>query len=203
MKIYSQNNEQQIIVNYFGADFNGTCLSLGENDGKTLSNVYACILRGWNGTLVEASKNTFEKLKETHLGDDNVCLINYAIGAKNETMVFHESGELLGKGDKSLVSTIDKSELARWKNIEFTTHTVECIDFKTLLKKSVYKTFDLISIDIEGMDYIVLSQMDLTALKCKMLIVEFNGKEKQKYVDYCAKYGMRLMTENMENLFFK
>jgi hypothetical protein len=36
--MYSQNNEEQLILDYFGPVFKGTCLDLGANDGETLSN---------------------------------------------------------------------------------------------------------------------------------------------------------------------
>ena len=66
----------------------------------------------------------------------------------------------------------------------------------------LYTIFDLISIDVEGLDYDVLTQIDLTKCKCRMLIVETNGKENQKYIDYSATHGMTLMTQNAENLIF-
>jgi len=62
---YSQNNEQEIIENFFkrqeneGSDL--VLLSIGENDGKTLSNSLACIERGWRATLVEPSKRHLKK----------------------------------------------------------------------------------------------------------------------------------------------
>ena len=64
------------------------------------------------------------------------------------------------------------------------------------------QNFDIISIDIEGMDYDVLSQMNLTELDCKVLCVEFNGKDMQKYIDYAQLHGMILQHQNPENLIF-
>ena len=52
------------------------------------------------------------------------------------------------------------------------------------------------------MDYEVLIQMNLDELGCRVLCIEFNGKELQKYVDYASKYGMTLIYQNPENLIF-
>ena len=52
------------------------------------------------------------------------------------------------------------------------------------------------------MDYDVLIQMNLTELDCKVLCVEFNGKDMQKYVDYATQHGMALVQQNPENLIF-
>ena len=195
--MYSQNNEEQIILDYFGPVFKGTCLDLGANDGVTLSNTRACIERGWKGVMVDASTDMCEKLRRF-----DVEVHNVAMGNGNGFLTFYESGEHLGKGDRSLVSTIVASEMDRWTNETFTPVTVECITFATLLNRSEFKTFDLISIDIEGMDLDVLTQMDLTALGCKMLIVEFNGKYQLDFDWYCAVHGMKLYAKNAENLIY-
>lgn len=52
------------------------------------------------------------------------------------------------------------------------------------------------------MDYDVLIQMNLQELQCKVLCIEFNGKDIQKYVDYVSKHGMTLVHQNPENLIF-
>jgi hypothetical protein len=52
------------------------------------------------------------------------------------------------------------------------------------------------------MDYDVLIQMNLTELDCKILCVEFNGKDIQKYIDYAQLHGMILFHQNPENLIF-
>jgi hypothetical protein len=44
--------------------------------------------------------------------------------------------------------------------------------------------------------------MNLEELGCKVLCVEFNGLDMQKYVDYATKYGMTLVYQNPENLIF-
>ena len=198
---YSQNNEQNIILNYF-KNYKGTLLDLGANDGITFSNSYAAIRSGWKGLLVEASPNVFIDLEKLYRNNDNIQLLNVAVGMFNENITFYESGTLLNKGDISLVSTIDEEELKRWGKTKFTPKEVKCYDFKSLMELSEYKTFDLISIDIEGMDYKVLTQMNLTELECKMLIVEYNGKNEKDYVDYAAKFGMKLHSKNLENLIF-
>jgi len=195
--MYSQNNEEQIILDHFGPVFKGTCLDLGANDGVTLSNTRACIERGWKGVMVDASTEMCEKLRRF-----DVEVHNVALGNTDGFLTFYESGEHLGKGDRSLVSTIVPAEMDRWTNETFTPVTVECVTFATLLTRSAHKTFDLISIDIEGMDLDVLRQMDLTALGCKMLIVEFNGKDQPDFDWYCAVHGMKLYAKNAENLIY-
>lgn len=202
MTNYSQNTEDTIAANYFGS-FKGTLLDLGANDGMTFSNSFKLIQLGWEADLIEASPNTFTKLQKLHESNDKVKCHNIAVSNVNGRVKFYESGTLLGGSDKSLVSTVDKRELERWRGkVEFTETIVESVTFNKLLEDTKNKKFDLITIDIEGVDWIVLSQMDLTALGCKMLIVETNGKENIKFIAHCAKHNMSLFNSNQENLIF-
>lgn len=198
--MYSQNNEEQIIINYFGNDYKGTVLDLGANDGETFSNSLRVIQKGWGADLIEASPETFKKLEELHKGNDDVKCHNIAVSNVNGKIKFWESGTLLGGKDKSLVSTCNPDELKRWPNIEFTETKVDSVNFKKLITFTKYKKFDLITIDIEGVDWLVLNQMDLNELGCKMIIVETNGKETLKYVNYCSKFGFQTHSTNAENL---
>lgn len=196
---YTQNNEERYITSYF-KDFTGTLLDLGANDGKTFSNSLKLIEKGWKATLVEASPTIFTKLRNLHKDNKKVQCVNVAVGNENKNLTFYESGNLIGKEDYSLVSTIDKEELKRWPDIKFKKMEVTCFDYKNMLTFSKIKSFDFISIDIEGLDYDVLSQIDLS--KTKMLVVEFNGKEEHKYINYCKGFGMRELHRNGENLIF-
>lgn len=199
--MFSQNQEEKIIWDYFG-DFIGTFLSLGENDGITLSNTYALTLRGWGGTCVEASPKAFDRMNIVHAENKHLDLIHTAVGSHNGKIILHESGEHLGKGDVALVSSVKQSETDRWLDHVFNEVSVPCVNFNTLLGLSKHKKFDFISIDIEGMELEVLPQMDLRALGCKLLCVEFNGKDQNKYDDIVLTQGYRLIHKNGENLIY-
>ena len=205
---YGQNKEDEVtnnlIVSKYGADFKGSILDLGANDGITLSNSRYFIEKGWNGILIEAGKLPYQKLMTTLL--PNTTAINCAIGNQNGLLSFYESNNLLNADDIGLVSSLVADETQRWRNagVGYVEYMVECFTWESFLDNFHFKSqnFDIISIDIEGMDYDVLIQMNLEELECKVLCVEFNGKDMQKYVDYALKYGMTLAHQNPENLIF-
>ena len=205
---YGQNKEDEVInnliVSRYGSDFKGTILDLGANDGITLSNSRYFIENGWRGILVEAGKLPYQKLMTTIL--PNTIAINSAIGNENGVLTFYESTNLLDANDVGLVSSLVADETQRWRKagIGFTEYQVECFNWETFRDRFHLKSqnFDIISIDIEGMDYDVLIQMNLEELGCKVLCVEFNGIDMQKYCDYALKYGMTLVHQNPENLIF-
>lgn len=199
--MYSQNNEEEIIQRYFDGT-TGTFLDLGANDGITLSNTMALSLNGWSGCLVEASPKAIARLEILYEKNTKCDIVNAAIGSYNGEIILHESGEHLGKGDVALLSSVKDSELERWKTETFTPVTVPCINFATLLGLTRYNKFDFISIDIEGMELDVLPQMDLKALGCWLLCVEFNGKEQEKYDAIILPQGYKLIHKNAENLIY-
>ncbi len=205
---YGQNKEDEIInnliVSKYGSDFKGTVLDLGANDGITLSNSRFFIENGWRGVLVEAGKLPYQKLMTTIL--PNTIAINCAIGNQDGYLTFYESNNLLNNDDIGLVSSLISEETQRWRNvgIGFTEYQVECHTWNTFKNKFHLESqnFNIISIDIEGMDYDVLTQMNLAELDCKILCVEFNGINKNKYVEYANKFNLNLVNENAENLIF-
>lgn len=198
---YGQNLEDKVIENYFG-NVIGVCLSIGENDGKTFSNVYRLIQRGWQGTLVEPSYHAFPKLAELYAERPDIAIIKAAIGTENKEAVFFDSVDAVIKGTTSLLSTTIEGEKGRWgKDVNWEVSKVPMITYSKMLELSPYRQFDFISIDCEGADYDVLKQIDLADTDC--ICIEHNSKPelKQKYIDYCKPFGLtKILMDNAENI---
>lgn len=201
---YSQNNEQQIAIDYFRGVV-GTVLDIGANDGKTLSNSLAMIEHGWGGVLVEPSKKSFKQLMKLHKTRSNVQCFNVAVSDARGTMDFFESGEHLKTGDHALLSTLVESETERWKTSgeKFSKVKVEVITVQDLLKLCMAKRFEFVTIDTEGVDYKILSQLNLKELGTRMLIIETNGQDNPLFIAYCMRHGLKLVHRNFENLIFQ
>jgi FkbM family methyltransferase len=207
---FGQNLEDktisELITQKYGAEYIGSILDIGANDGITLSNSRFFYQNGWKAYLVEAGKTPFHALMSNTINFDNVFCYNIALGNENKSLTFFESSNLLNQFDKGLVSSLIPEETTKWRNagITYESYEVQCYDWNKFLSINGLKNkkFDIISIDIEGMDYEVLSQMNLTELGCKILCVEFNGANKNKYVEYANKFNLHLVNENAENLIF-
>lgn len=199
--MYSQNEEEKHILEFF-KDTTGTLLDIGANDGKTFSNSLALIEKGWKAVLVEPSEVAMRQLRFTHQGNPNVITMCIAVGIKNGVETFHESGEHLGKGDFSLLSTLKEAEKLRWnKTTEFRKKEISVMDYATLCAESKNYLFDFITIDAEGMDIEILKQIDLT--QTKLLCIEWNSiqKLKDEILNYTALFDMaKIIYESPENL---
>lgn len=202
--IFSQNNEQEVILDYFKNQPEGTFLSIGENDGETLSNVRALALNGWSGVCVEPAPDPFQKLEKLYEGS-KVLVYECAIGKENGKFPFHVSGTHLKKGDSGLLSTLEESEMKRWKGTEqFIETEVEVYTWKSFYGGCGMEAFDFISIDAEGLDYFILNQMDLKAMGTKLGCVEWNSNKQAKsaFHSIFTHFGMKQIHINAENLIY-
>lgn len=199
---YSQNSEQDAILKYFG-EFVGTFLDLGANDGITLSNTRALAELGWCGALVEPSPVAYAKLKKLYAKEKKGCFYTYnvAVGDANGPGVLHDSGSLLKTGDTGLVSTLVEEEKKRFQSVlDYTDVEVKVFRWKTLLNRLSIKKFDFISIDVEGKDWDVLQQMDVSEVKC--LCIEWNGHQYLKDRFTAKMQGFKIIYTSAENLIF-
>lgn len=199
-----QNLEDKTISEYFG-QFAGTLLSIGENNGTNLSNVRYFLNREWVGDLVEPSPQVFIDLEKMYSQDEFIYCHQLAIGDRNGPIDLYDSGELLGVGDRALVSTVKKEETERWASLKmpFNQVEVEMVTFKAFMEDyAMFKTYDLISVDAEGMDIIILRQMELDQLGCRCLVIEHNSLPANVAIilEYTKAFGFKEIGYNAENI---
>lgn len=201
----SQNNEAEISIKHFG-DRRITILDVGANDGQTFSNSYDLIKLGHSAHLFEPGKVGLKAIA-LHRENANVHVYNKGLGATLGTLKFYESkNHVRGGNDEGLVSTTIYEETLRWRKagVEFTEREATILDFKVWFEHAGRPKLEFISIDVEGMEWEILQEIDLTETATEMLIIEWNGKEdlKEKFTRYCSKYGLSLSHSNKENLIF-
>lgn len=198
MKKYSQGNEQEVILNYFNNYPMGTYLDIGAYDPEVFSNTRALFELGWRGVLVEPADMNFEVLKKYFEKENAMQILKTCVGEYDGEITFHDSN-----GDA--ISTTIKKETERWieqYNSSFTERSSPICTFNTLIEKSIYKKFDFVSIDTEGTNFEILRQIDFAAVGCSLVCVEFNGKEKEKYLGHMHRNQFKLIYSNGENLIF-
>lgn len=196
--MYSQNNEEQIILEYF-KDFKGNLLDIGANDGVTLSNTRKLIELGWTGDLIEPSPNAFAKLKKLYSRKKKTKVHNIAIADASELMTFYISGTHLNNGDTDLLSTLSLQDKLKWESTtDYKTIEVQALTFKDF--NILNKKYDFINIDAEGYDLTILKQLDLNELECKCLCIEHNGTQYKEILNEIEKYKMKVILTNSENL---
>ncbi len=195
--MYSQNNEEQIIIDYFG-DYKGNLLDIGANDGITFSNSRKLIELGWIAELVEPADLPYLKLKKLYKDNKRVKLHKVAISDLRGELTFYSSGEHVGNGDSDLLSTLSIVDKQKWENStvyqESKVQSLKWLDFYN------WQIYDFINIDAEGYDFCILKQMDLKELGCKCLCIEHNGHQYNDMIRELRKYNYKTLLVNNENL---
>lgn len=205
MKSYSQNAEDLFVANYFG-DFKGTLLSIGENNGRDLSNALLLIEQEWFAHVVEPSY-AFNDLQLLHRMNNKVQCYNLAIADAYGIVTLYESGaHVPGGNDRALVSSLSKVETERWSlaGVKFEEVPVQTVPFNTFWEMTDFAKFDFITIDAESYDKMILKQIDLKSVDCKCLCIEHNGDQDLKnfFTEYCSGFGLVPATSNRENIIF-
>lgn len=203
--MYSQNNEEQIILDYFknSVPQEMNLLDVGANDGATFSNSLALIELGWKATLLEPSPKAFDLLQKLHANNHKVRCLNYGITVFGGSSEFYESGGYNGGNDVALYSSTEETEIKRWGSmVNFQKIVANFKTYAEFIEDSQGSKYDFVTIDIEGNDWHLLKQMNLRDLGVKMLIVEWNSVPDTaiKVIDYCLDYGLKEISRNAENL---
>lgn len=206
MKSYAQNQEDIFVQNYFGINYKGTLLSIGENDGTTYSNARLLLENGFCGHLVEPAY-VFHQLYSLYINRPDVQCYNLAIADAHGLVTLYESGAHVPNGtDRALVSSLSKAETERWSlaGVKFQAVEVNTLPFNSFWELASFPQFDFITMDVESYEWMILQQMDLRALGCKCLCIEWNGYESRRnqFGDYCAQFGLKEVLKNAENLIF-
>lgn len=192
----SQNNEAEVIIKYFGNKV-GTLLSLGENDGKTLSNSYDLIKLGWGADLFEPVKECHKKIVELYKNNSKVFAHPYGIHEKTGKQTFYLT-------DDTLVASLNKDLAASWGG-KFKEVQLNFLSVEDMILESINKTFEFITIDCEGSDLAILEQLDLTKLGCECICLEHGNSESnyKRMKEICNSRGLnKELLRNFENVIF-
>ncbi len=190
---FSQNDEEQAILEYFKDKPTGKFLDIGAFEGKTFSNVYQLVLNGWQGVSIEASPLNFVNLRNNYK-DKPVQLICGAINTDTGgiTKFYDTEGDAVG--------TTEETNHNIWKDaVKF--HEIYVTQFSLgNFIKNFGTDFDFISVDTEGTSAKLFVRM-LDLFTPQLWCVEFDG-----YIDLCiqmaGEYGYKEIHRTGENILF-
>ena len=162
---YAPNREDVLLLRAFG-DHVGFYVDVGANDPLNGSTTRALYERGWRGINVEPNPALHERLVSERPDDVNVRAV---ISSKSGSLPFH-----IVEDDPAL-STLDQAiaagYLAKGRPVERI--DVQAMTLDTLLESyAAVRTIDLLKIDVEGAEQAVLSGIDLSRWRPRVLVIE-------------------------------
>jgi len=166
---YSQAGEDRILLNVItNLGKTGFYVDVGCNAPQAYSNTFELYKRGWRGITIDANQQLINKHQRLRKRDISICAV---ISDQEREVVFTNF-------ENSLFSSLDTEHISKWeKNRKIkekkvvTTATLSSI----LDSCNAPKEFDLLSIDVEGHDFEVLSSLNLSIYRPKLIVIEMHG----------------------------
>lgn len=187
--LYAQGLEDMYLHRLFGLDYKGIYVDVGANDGIFVSNTYSLYRQGWSGICIDPNPSAYDALIRHRPSDK--CL-NIAIGCQSG------SAELAWEQNITEGSAISDGNVF---------HNRTCIvDLRpltdVLIANDIPLEFDLLSIDVEGMELAVLQGLDWKLYKPRVVIIEYNSEGKMNLdgFDFLLNQGYRPVLINRWNI---
>jgi FkbM family methyltransferase len=203
MKNYSQNAEQEAIIDFFRGSLVGNFLDIGAYHPTNLSNTRCLREMGWGGVFVEPNPALIPAFEEAYGDNASIQLLPVCVGAENKEVEFLvASGGDIMWGDA--VSTLDPAWTPRWEKagVKFEPIKRDLVTVPELLKRCQYDKFEFISIDTEGNVLEILDQINPRELGTRLMCVEWNRQDFDNFDAYFKRYKFREYYRSAENLIY-
>ncbi len=175
----SQHGEVELLAALLGDDCPKYLVDVGAHDGQYLSNSYRFVEAGWNAILLEPLPSVFKLLTETHAHHANAICLNKACSEKagKERFFIGADGEY---GMNSTLCQDDNKWFAATRTD--TAIDVEVATLTELLDEHRFPCdFSLLLVDTEGMDYEVLTGLDFSRYRPRVIVTEEYMHNQEKH----------------------
>jgi len=164
---YAQNFEDVILDRLFAGQPEGFYVDVGASHPADLSVTKHFYDRGWSGVNIEPIRRNHEMFVRERPRDTN---LDVALGPREEELTFFEV-----EGYDAL-STFDAEQAKRIEAMGYKVHSypVRTVTADSLFEKLGLheRTVDFLKIDVEGFEAEVMSALDLTRFRPRVLLVE-------------------------------
>jgi hypothetical protein len=186
---YSQWGEDKFIIEFFKEKKNGIYLDIGCFHPFMYSNTCLLHKNGWHGINIDINPTSIDLFNIARPKDTNLCT------TINETKkVF----EIYYDDPFSPVNTLDKEFFKNLKNKTLNNEKILTVESKSLKEvldiSKINKPIDFINLDVEGMDYNILRNIDLNQLKPSLIAIETHNVDGKKSKDFES--IVKLMVDN-------
>lgn len=192
--MYSQNNEEQIILNYFAGKPSASFWDIGAYDGRTFSNTLALLELGWSGIAVEGSPQNFVNLLEnTKQHTDRLEYVLGVITIDHDGLThWYDTG-----GDA--ISTPSSQHKEIW---EKSGHVFKKMSAAMFCWRNLWRIDDqpeFINVDVEGGSAVLAIDMFKGGMRPDLWCIEHDGKA-DHIASLFKRSGYRELLRNHENI---
>lgn len=170
-KSYSQEGEDMILKALVGGQKKGFYVDVGAHHPKRFSNTYFFYKQGWRGINIDAMPGSMKLFNIVRSEDIN---IEKPVSDKKQTLTYYSFNEPAINGFSKELS------LERNKKKEYcieSTKDIETFTLDEILDNNLpqNKQIDFLSIDVEGLDFMVLKSNNFDKYRPKIILIEILG----------------------------
>lgn len=207
---FSQEGEDIILSRFFLDKKQGFYVDIGAHHPQRFSNTYYFYLSGWRGINIDAKPGSMDIFKQIRPNDIN---LEFAISDCRQTLTYYEFNEPAINGFSKEISN-ERDGLERYRLIskrEIQTYTLQEVLDEYLPKN---QEIDFLTVDVEGLDYEVLSSNNWQKYRPKLVLAEYlsasslistaslNEILKSKLCLFMEKQGYQLYAKSVNTLIF-
>jgi FkbM family methyltransferase len=201
---FSQDGEDMVVSYLFHDSSEGFYIDVGAHHPQRFSNTQYFYLRGWKGINIDAMPGSMKKFDLLRPNDIN---LEIPISDKSEILTYYEFDEP-ALNSFSLPLSQQRVRETNYKivsEIQLQTQTLAEVLDKYLPSQ---QKIDLLSIDVEGLDYQVMISNNWDKYKPKVVLVEdLNLKSFEKIASsktylFLEEKGYTLCAKTMRTLIF-
>ena len=176
---YSQWGEDLEINNFFKDKKEGVYLDIGCFHPYMYSNTCLLHKKGWHGINVDINQTSIDLFNIVRPKDTNLCT---TIDENNKefTMYFDDPFSPVNTLDKNFYKNLNKSFFKNEKILSIKSKTIkEIIEISNIKNK-----IDFINIDVEGLDYDILKQLNLSKFNVKLVSIETHNVDGSEMINF-------------------
>jgi FkbM family methyltransferase len=169
---YAQNREDLLLWVLLHSITDGFYVDVGANDPTMDSVTKFFYDRGWHGINIEPIPSVYERLKNSRPKDIN---LNIGVSDKAGELTIREYTD--GWHGWSTFSSKTKKAHANKKHKDY---TVPVASLSDIFNEHGVKEIDFLKVDVEGLEYEVLSGNDWQKYRPKVIVAEGNNSKWKK-----------------------
>ena len=203
LKSYSQEGEDMILRRLFEKQQTGFYVDVGAHHPKRFSNTYFFYKRGWRGINIDAMPGSMQIFNTIRPRDIN---IEKPVSDKTQVLTYYAFNEPALNGFSKELSQ-ERDGKGNYF-IEFT-KDIETSTLEEILDTNLPRgqEIDFLSIDVEGLDFMVLKSNNFSKYKPKIILIEILGSslndiEKNEISKYLKQYDYSLYAKAVNTVIF-
>lgn len=202
---WSQEGEDRVLERIFEGRPLGFYIDIGAHHPMRFSNTYLFYKKGWRGINIDAMPGSMDAFRKSRPRDTNIEL---GVARDEGTLDYFIFNEPALNGFSQELSNSRSSANGTYKVIDV--KKVKVLPLSKILEENSCegKVIDFMSVDVEGLDFEVLSSNDWSRFRPTYVLAEMLGSslsdlEHDEVALLMRKNGYEVFAKCMNTVFFK